>query len=115
MIVEMQENDLKEFLYCELGAHEDGIKGPSNISTYEILDRHNAVIELRTPEEAAQVADAIVTGTADLFIKSVIIKRVYKDCLAAFPTAHKIRSDYDKEQWEILFEQINKAQTPSQT
>ena len=53
---------LEEFKHSEYGSYEDA-GCPDTGHVWCVLDRHSTVIEVRTDKEAAQVYEALVTGT----------------------------------------------------
>lgn len=63
MNIKAQKKTVAEFVGCERGAHEDDLRGPSPLTTVEILERSEISIEINTAEEAAQIADCCDYGT----------------------------------------------------
>lgn len=106
IIIKLQKRHLEEFKWCELGAMEDDMRGPSPHTTWEILERHERNIELSTPEEAAQVADAARYGTLRLHTSDAIADRIVSECLR-IDGARPIHTSWDKKCWAALADRIS--------
>jgi hypothetical protein len=103
MIIKLNKKYLEEFQGCEVGADDDNMIGPSPLTTLKILERHERNIELRSAEEAAQIADAARYGTFELHTSERIAMRVFEEALM-FPGAVSIFKKWDSEGWAELKE-----------
>jgi len=108
MIIKLNKKYLEEFQGAELGACEDDMRGPSPLTTYEILDRHERNIEIRSAEEAAQIHDTANYGTFRIHTSDRIAERVMAEALT-FPGATEIFRKWNHEQWNALGELLSDA------
>ena len=92
MIIKLHKKHLESFQGCEVGADDDNLTGPSPLTTLKILERHEQKIELRSPAEAAQVADAALYGTFRMQSSDRIADRVRNEALN-FPGAIDILNE----------------------
>ena len=108
MIIKLNKKYLEAFQGAELGACEDDMRGPSPLTTYEILDRHERNIEIRSAEEAAQIHDTANYGTFRLHASDRIAERVMAEALK-FPGSTEIFRKWNHEQWKALGELVSDA------
>jgi len=101
MKIAIKRRDLREIQGCEEAAHDEGMRGPSPLTTYDILSRHAACIEVFTAEEAAQVADALTYGTSELYVASRTLDRIYTACMS-FDGAGEVYRENDRRCFEEL-------------
>lgn len=100
MNIKIQSKTLDEFRACEQGAHDDEMRGPSPLTTVEILERSEREIVVNTPEEAAQVADCCDFGTFPEFCPRAA-ERIRCEALA-FPGALEIMRRWQAEEMDAL-------------
>ena len=96
-----------EFIACETGAAEDDIRGPSPLTTVEILSRHHNAIEVRTPEEAAQIADCCYFGTFSSYCPTAA-PRIREKCVKVEGAAAMLREWGDQE-WKSLWDLLTEV------
>lgn len=99
---------LQDLINCEMGAHDDGLTGPSPLTTVTILERHPNQIELRSVEEAAQVYDALLYGTYPLEHPSSAERLA--DQIIELPGVKEVWRKHNEGQWDELAELIKNAQ-----
>lgn len=99
---------IEDFIECEYGAHEDDIRGPSPLTTVEILQRSTKEIIINTPEEAAQIADCCMYGTFPQHHPNAA-DRIFRTA-TTFPGMRPVMEKHDAEQWNGLAELIQAAQ-----
>jgi hypothetical protein len=105
--MKIKSSQIENFIGCEYGAHEDDMRGPSPLTTVEILQRSKTEIVLNTAEEAAQVADCCKSGTFPLHHPRSAA-RVF-DAAIQFEGARAIMRAHDAEQWAGFAELVEAA------
>ncbi len=105
LMIKLNKNLLDEFQGCEVGADDDNMTGPSPLTTLQILERHERNIELRSPEEAAQIADAANYGTFRIHASDRIADRVIEEALS-FPGAVKVLDEWSGSWGDLLERRI---------
>lgn len=112
--IKIQSKTLDEFRGCEQGADDDKLRGPSPLTTLEILARSEREIIVNTPEEAAQIADCCDYGTFPDFCPRAA-ERIRAEALA-MPGALEILRRWQREEMDALAERVRELQsanTPS--
>jgi hypothetical protein len=98
--MKIKTSQIENFIGCEYGAHEDDMRGPSPLTTVEILERSKAEIVINTAEEAAQIADCCRYGTFSHHHPRAAA-HVFEMAIS-YTRAREIMDKWDSEQWEGL-------------
>jgi hypothetical protein len=111
MNIRTNKKTVDEFRSCETGAHEDEMRGPSPLTTFEILSRSECEIIVNTAEEAAQIADCCEFGTFPDFCPKAS-DRIYA-LAVQFPGAREVLKRWQREEMAALVDRAREVLSES--